>query len=97
MVDEADSGDRNAYLRKLRADLLSAAWHNGHSGKRRISMNTIANIILSNAKKYPQKAAIVDHDGTRETTWAELLETATKIACYAQREGLSGIVPILQG
>ncbi|MEG0897935.1 MAG: non-ribosomal peptide synthetase, partial [Ruthenibacterium sp.] len=45
----------------------------------------------------PQKAAIVDHDGTRETTWAELLETATKIACYAQREGLSGIVPILQG
>ncbi|MEF9939191.1 MAG: hypothetical protein RR768_03590 [Clostridium sp.] len=50
-------------------------------------MNTIAKRILSNAQKYPQKVAIVDHDGTRETTWAALLEAATKIACHARREG----------
>lgn len=60
-------------------------------------MNTIAKRILSNVQKYPQKTAIVDHDGTRETTWAELLETATQIACHARRQKLSGIVPILQG
>lgn len=60
-------------------------------------MNTIAKRILNNVQKYPQKIAIVAHDGTRETTWTELLEVATKIACHARREGLSGIVPILQG
>lgn len=60
-------------------------------------MNTISKKIFHNVEMYPKKIAIVDRDGTRETTWVELLEVATKIAVHARRKGINGIIPIVQG
>ncbi len=44
--------------------------------------------LLITAEEYPDRTAVVDHDGGRETTYRELIDKACRINAYLRRNGI---------
>ena len=50
--------------------------------------STFIQQIIANCERYPDRIAIVDADGTRETTYGQLLHTSRQTAAFLKREGV---------